>query len=77
MQKCSVSGDMKELTTVENYGEHDIKIVRWIDEAGSIDYIVYGYMNRGIHEGEVGIAVNHYDSLSNTNEEQVFIPSPG
>lgn len=58
----------------ENYGEHDIKIVN-IDEAGSIDYIVYGYMNRGIHEGKVGIAVYHYDSPANTNEEQVFIPS--
>lgn len=58
----------------ENYGEHEIKIVG-IDEAGSVDYIVYGYMNRGIHEGEVGIAVYHYDSLSNTNEEFVFIPS--
>lgn len=58
----------------ENYGEHDIKIVG-VDEAGSADYIVYGYMNRGIHEGEVGIAVYHYDSLSNTNEELAFIPS--
>lgn len=58
----------------ENFGEHDIKIVG-VDEAGSIDYIVYGYMNRGIHEGQVGIAVYHYDSLSNTNEEAVFIPS--
>ena len=58
----------------ENYGEHDIKIVD-VDEAGSVDYIVYGYMNRGIHEGEVGIAIYHYDSLSNTNEELVFIPS--
>lgn len=58
----------------ENYREHDIKIVD-VDEAGSVDYIVYGYMNRGIHEGEVGMAVYHYDSLSNTNEELVFIPS--
>lgn len=58
----------------ENYGEHDIKIVD-IDEAGSLDYIVYGYMNRGIHEGDVGIAVYHYDSLANTNEEEVFLPS--
>lgn len=58
----------------ENYGEHEIKIVN-IDEAGSIDYIVCGYMNRGIHEGQVGIAVYHYDALSNTNEEMVFIPS--
>lgn len=58
----------------ENYREHDIRIVG-VDEAGSIDYIVYGYMNRGIHEGEVGIAIYHYDSLANTNEEFVFIPS--
>lgn len=58
----------------ENYGEHGIKIVS-VDEAGSVDYIVYGYMNRGIHEGEVGMAVYHYDSLSNTNEETAFIPS--
>lgn len=58
----------------ENYREHDIRIVS-IDEVGSLDFIVYGYMNRGIHEGEVGIAVYHYDSLSNTNEEEVFIPS--
>lgn len=58
----------------ENYGEHDIKIAA-VDEAGSVDFIVYGYMNRGIHEGQVGIAVYHYDSLSNTNEELAFIPS--
>lgn len=58
----------------ENYGEHGIKIVS-IDEAGSVDYIVYGYMNRGIHEGQVGMSVYRYDSLSNTNEEAVFIPS--
>lgn len=58
----------------ENYREHDIKIVS-IDEAGSVDYIVYGYMNRGIHEGQVGMAVYHYDSITNTNEEEAFIPS--
>ncbi|MBQ8278780.1 MAG: hypothetical protein IJZ23_02970 [Roseburia sp.] len=58
----------------ENYGEHDIKIVS-VDEAGSITYIVYGYMNRGIHEGKVGTAIYRYDSLANTNEEALFIAS--
>ena len=58
----------------ENYNEHDIKIIN-VDEAGSITYIVYGYMNRGLHEGKVGIIVNHYDSLGNTNEEVLFLPS--
>jgi len=58
----------------ENYNAHDIKIVN-VDEAGSITYIVYGYMNRGIHEGKVGTAVYRYDSLANTNEEALFIAS--
>lgn len=58
----------------ENYGEHDIQIVR-ADETGNIDFIVYGYMNRGSHEGEVGISVCHYDSVTNTVEEQLFLPT--
>lgn len=58
----------------ENYNQHDIKIIN-IDEAGSIDYIVYGYMNRGEHEGAVGISVYHYDAVANTNEEELFLPS--
>ena len=32
-------------------------------------------MNRGDHEGEVGICVYHYDSVANTVEEELFIPS--
>ncbi|MBO5371642.1 MAG: hypothetical protein J6A75_02870 [Lachnospiraceae bacterium] len=58
----------------ENYGEHDIRIVN-IDEMGSVNFVVYGYMNAGIHEGQVGICVYHYDSVANTIEEGLFIPS--
>lgn len=58
----------------DNWDQHDIKIAR-VDEAGSVDFVVYGYMNRGDHEGEVGIAVYHYDGLVHTIEEEVFIPS--
>ena len=58
----------------ENYGEHDIKIVR-IDEAGSLDYIVYGYMNRGNHEGEVGAAVYYYRAERNVATEEIFVPA--
>lgn len=57
-----------------NYGEHDIRIVR-VDETGSVNFVVYGYMNCGIHEGQVGICVYHYDSVANTVEEELFIPS--
>lgn len=58
----------------ENINEHDIRIAK-IDEAGSVDFIVYGYMNRGNHEGEVGMGVYHFDGLAHTVEEEVFIPS--
>lgn len=58
----------------ENYEEHDIRIIR-ADESGSINFIVYGYMNRGDHEGQVGISVCHYDCVTNTVEEQLFLPT--
>lgn len=58
----------------ENYGEHDIRIIS-IDETGSVNFVVYGYMNCGTHEGRVGICVYHYDSVANTIEEELFIPS--
>lgn len=58
----------------ENYNEHDIRIIR-ANESGSIDFIVYGYMNRGNREGQVGISVCHYDRTTNTVKEQLFIPS--
>lgn len=57
----------------DNWDQHDIKIAR-VDEAGSIDFVVYGYMNRGEHEGEVGTAVYHYDGIVHTIEEEVFLP---
>ena len=58
----------------ENYNEHNIRIIR-ANESGSIDFIVYGYMNRGEREGQTGISVCHYDRTTNTVEEQLFIPS--
>ena len=58
----------------ENHKEHDIRIIK-VDETGSADFVVYGYMNRGNHEGQVGVGVYHYDSVANTVEEELFIPS--
>lgn len=58
----------------DNWDQHDIKIAG-VDEAGSIDFVVYGYMNRGEHEGEVGTAVYHYDGIVHTVEEELFLPS--
>lgn len=65
---------LEGISTKENWNQHDIKIIK-VDEAGSIDFAVYGYMNRGEHEGEVGIGVYHYDGIVHTVEEGVFISS--
>lgn len=51
----------------------EIKILK-MEDSGNLAFMVAGYMNRGIHEGEVGIAVYFYDTTQNAIEEQVFIP---
>ena len=56
-----------------SYSRHNIKILN-VDETGNVEFIVYGYMKRGRHEGEVGVSVNFYSSMTNTVEEQVYIP---
>ncbi len=58
----------------ENYAAHDIRILS-INEGGSVDFAVYGYMNRGVHEGESGISVCHFDSAAATVEELMFVKS--
>lgn len=55
------------------YDHHGIKILD-VDEGGNVRFAVYGYMNRGRHEGETGIQINSYDSSLNTIEEEVYIP---
>ena len=56
------------------WDKNEIKILK-VDEAGSVRFAVAGYMNRGIHEGEVGIAVYEYNASLNSVEENVFISS--
>ena len=55
------------------YQEHEIRILD-VNEGGNVLFSVYGYMNRGRHEGCVGIQVANYDSTLNTVEEVVWIP---
>ena len=56
------------------YGAHDFRILQ-VEESGSMDFLVYGYMNRGRYEGMSGVLMCHYDALMNTVEEQFFLPS--
>ena len=55
------------------YDQHGIKVLD-VDEDGNVQFAVYGYMNRGRHEGEVGIQIYAYDNTLNTIEEMLYIP---
>ncbi len=58
-----------------DYNQHDIKILS-VSDNGDVDFLVYGYMNRGIHEGSMGIAMYQYSSEDNAIEERFFTPVP-
>ena len=47
----SESKDIRNLTD-----EHEIRLLR-MDGNGNVTFAIYGYMNRGSHEGEVGAAI--------------------
>lgn len=57
----------------DTYNEHDVRILN-MDEEGNIDFMVYGYMNRGVYEGRVGIVFYKYYIGENRIEEVLYIP---
>lgn len=70
----SFYGNTEELLDERcRYNQHDIQILT-VDETGNVSFLVYGYMNRGRHEGEVGVAVYYYNSMTNTVEEKIYLP---
>ena len=64
------SDDIQDLRASNmNYNIHILNV----DETGDVDFMVYGYMNRGIHEGHVGISVYEYNRTTNTIEEKGYV----
>lgn len=55
------------------YDQHNIRVLR-MDDSGNIDFMVYGYMNRGVYEGKSCIVLYKYYSGEDRIEEQVYIP---
>lgn len=53
--------------------EHNIKIIR-VEDTGDVDFVLYGYMNRGEHEGYEGVGIYHYNCAQNVVEEKAFLP---
>lgn len=58
-----------------NYGQHDAKILG-IDDKGNVDFLIFGYINRGRHEGKCGIVYYTYDNANDTLVENFFIAMP-
>lgn len=54
------------------YGQHEIKVLN-LSTNGNMFFVVAGYMNRGRHEGESGVAVYYYDASSGGIEELLFV----
>jgi len=64
-----------EKEDIRNYNDnHSIRILS-MEENGNITFGVYGYMNRGVHEGESGVAIYYFNMAQNSVEEKAFIPS--
>lgn len=66
--------DSKEKDARYTHDEHDVQIIS-VDKKGNTTFVVTGYMNKGIHEGLVGVAVYHYDRETNTVAEKAFVKS--
>ncbi len=54
------------------YDQNNIDILS-VESDGDVWFVVSGYMNRGNHEGENGIALYRYDEESAASEEILFI----
>lgn len=63
----------EDFDLMELYDAHAVKILN-LDSRGNIDFLVYGYMNRGEYEGRVGIVLYRYYHEENRIEEEAYIP---
>ena len=56
------------------YSRHEIHI-HSIDDEGNVLFYVLGYMNRGDHEGKVGVAIYSFNSAKSSVTEKAFVAS--
>lgn len=66
------AGNLKDLRAGED--RHGVEILH-VAENGDIEFLIYGYMNRGRHEGWTGVSYNRYHAEDNTLEELLFLPA--
>ena len=56
-----------------SFDQHDIRVIS-VQNTGDVEFLVYGYMNRGRHEGYMGVSLCRYDESSGAVEEKFFVP---
>ncbi len=56
------------------YDQHRFRVIS-VSENGDVAFTVYGYMNRGSHEGRCGLVFYQYSREENAVREVFFIPS--
>lgn len=56
------------------YDQHSVRILS-MEDNGNMTFSVGGYMNRGMHEGESGLAIYYFNLEQNSIEEKAFIKS--
>ena len=54
------------------YNKNNIKIIN-IDSLGNMYFLICGYMNRGKHEGECGVALYYFDAASSSIQERLYV----
>lgn len=72
-----------EIFSFEKLTEEDVRIdisdfdieILSTDAGGDTMFMVYGYMAKGAHEGQVGVALYTYNYEKNTVTELVFVPA--
>ena len=66
----SEDGDTTGRSTLDR---HEVQIVK-LAENGDVDYMVYGYMNRGPYEGQVGVLFYRYYAENNSTRLLFYLP---
>lgn len=73
MTKVFSFAQSEELDIREINDQHEVKILE-MDAEGNLDFMVYGYMNRGQYEGRVGVILYRYYRGEDRIEELVYVP---
>lgn len=71
----SFASETEAETSVVSRADYRIRLLS-AKNNGDVDFIVYGYMSRGQHEGYSGIAHYTYDNSEDTVTENFFLPIP-